>query len=46
MDYYARLQAECDAGHRPNLLDPRQVAMEFVASFFEDTPAQESLELR
>ena len=29
-EYYATLQAECDRGHRPSLLDPEQVALEFI----------------
>ena len=28
--YYATLQAQCDEGHRPGLLDPTQVALAFV----------------
>ncbi len=28
--YYLELQAECDSGHRPGLLDPRQAALEYI----------------
>ncbi len=30
-DYYAALQAECDAGHRPGLLDPEDVARTYLS---------------
>ena len=29
-EYYAALQTACDNGHRPSLLDPEQVALEFI----------------
>lgn len=29
-DYYARLQAECDAGEHPNLLTPRGAALDYA----------------
>ena len=44
-DYYAQLQAECDDGHRPGLLDSVQAAMEFAVSYFGHTPALDSFEL-
>ncbi len=28
--YYAKLQSECDGGHRPGLLDPGQAALEYI----------------
>ena len=34
-EYYADLQAKCDAGERSDLLDPTQVCLDFVASYFE-----------
>jgi beta-lactamase regulating signal transducer with metallopeptidase domain len=43
-DYYAQLQAECDNGHRPDLLDPIQAAAEFVMSYFDHTPTLASFE--
>jgi beta-lactamase regulating signal transducer with metallopeptidase domain len=43
-DYYAQLQSECDSGHRPKLLDPVQVAMEFAVSYFGHAPVSESFE--
>lgn len=44
-EYYAQLQAECDAGTRPELLDPMQVAMEFAATQFGYTLGDNSLEI-
>ena len=32
-EYYAGLQAACDEGHRPGLLDPMQVALEFEQAY-------------
>lgn len=32
-EYYASLQAACDEGHRPGLLDPMQVALEFEQAY-------------
>ncbi|MDD4588403.1 MAG: M56 family metallopeptidase, partial [Heliobacteriaceae bacterium] len=29
-DYYQELQSQCDAGHKPSLLDPLQVAAEYI----------------
>jgi hypothetical protein len=33
-EYYAALQAECDAGERPDLLDPLQVAFDYALANF------------
>lgn len=41
-EYYARLQTECDNGHRPGLLDPVQAAMEFATEHFGHTPVLDS----
>ena len=32
-EYYASLQAACNEGHRPGLLDPMQVALEFEQAY-------------
>ena len=32
-EYYASLQAACDEGHRPGLLDPMQAALEFEQAY-------------
>ena len=31
MEYYQQLQQSCDNGHRPGLLDPKQVALEYIS---------------
>ena len=35
-EYYDSLQAECDAGHRAGLLDPEQVALEFIRRDYQN----------
>lgn len=32
--YYAEEQAQCDAGHKPGSLDPKQVALDFIRQHF------------
>lgn len=43
-EYYAKRQAECDAGHFPGLMDPLQVARTFVQNVFEHDPGFDNLE--
>ena len=46
-DYYADLQAACDAGQRPELLTPLGAAKAFVSgsTWYRDTPTGENVEL-
>lgn len=33
-EYYAETQTQCDAGHKPGVLDPKQVALTFISQYF------------
>ncbi len=44
-DYYAGLQSECDGGHRAGLLDPEQVAYEYIIGTLGQTSALEETEI-
>ena len=44
-DYYAGLQKECDNGHRTGLLNPEQVAYEYIIETLGQTTALEETEI-
>ncbi|MBK5252362.1 MAG: hypothetical protein JJE29_07000 [Peptostreptococcaceae bacterium] len=44
-DYYDNLQKQCDEGHRVGLLDPEQVAYEYIIVTLGQTTALEEIEI-